>query len=434
MIHAACTLAGTRSGPRWRSPRWTKSERPRVCVAYRIRGARGRCSSPRGASHRAPNQNSFVATNDVVRAGDARSARARRRAPRRRDVCVCESAERRAGGCHPCVCRVSSWIARRAEDLLAVEIDTLTSQSVSTPSTPESTVHGEDRRRASGSGWGFATAKGSASGTPPRRGASEDDDEKLRRLAAKVALTRLRRVPGSPGATPGASPGSSAGARRRMTDDEGEWDGEYGEEPPTWPGPSSSSRDGRAVWPRSPSGRDNDDVGGGSAASSSVGISDPDPDSDSDRGRRTRETADSQGLGSELARSAARSAALAREEAMMDPHLSLSSMSGRTPSRSSSSSSLSGRGIANGANGRRSLRWTGNRASRAGLRTTVTTVNEASLRRRARTRRFRDPRGVRRGAVQTRSACWRRRAWRIRSPPNGRIITRTPDSESRQRR
>ena len=139
-----------------------------------------------------------------------------------------------------------------------------------------------------------------------------------------------------------------------MTDDEGEWDGE---EPPTWPGPSSSSRDGRAVWPRSPSGRDNDDVGGGSAASSSVGISDPDPDSDSDpwaaNGARPLIRRDS---GSELARSAARSAALAREEAMMDPHLSLSSMSGRTPSRSSSSSSLSGRGIANGANGRRSLR------------------------------------------------------------------------------
>ena len=322
-------------------------------------GARSMLVPARGKSSSAKPKLFLVATNDVVRAGDARSARAHAAAlPAPRETVVVEGADHAWRGRHRELhAELSSWIARRAEDLLAVEIDTLTSQSVSTPSTPESTVHGEDRRRASGSGWGFATAKGSASGTPPRHGASEDDDEKLRRLAAKVALTRLRRVPGSPGATPGASPGSSAGGTPWMTDDEGEWDGEYDEEPPTWPGPSSSSRDGRAVWPRSPSGRDNDDVGGGSAASSSVGISDQDPDSDSDpwaaNGARPLIRRDS---GSELARSTARSAALAREEAMMDPHLSLSSMSGRTPSRSSSSSSLSGRGIANGANGRRSLR------------------------------------------------------------------------------
>ena len=66
-------------------------------------------------------------------------------------------------------------------------------------------MHGEDRRRAAGFGMGIRDGEGIGVGMPPRHGASEDDDEKLRRLAAKVALTRLRRVPGSPGATPGES-------------------------------------------------------------------------------------------------------------------------------------------------------------------------------------------------------------------------------------
>ena len=319
-------------------------------------GARSMLVPARGKSSSAKPKLFLVASDDVVRVGDARDARAHAAAlPAPRETVVVEGADHAWRGRHRELhAEISSWIARRAEDLLAAETDTTTSQSVSTPSTPESSVHGEDRRRASGLG------SGSGTGTPPRRRASEHDVEALRRSAAKIALARSRRAPGPPGATPGASPGTSAGGTPWMTDDEGEWDGEYDEEPPAWPGPSSSSRDGRAVWPRSPSGRDDDDDGGGSAASSSVGISDPDPDPDpwAANGARPLIRRDS---GSELARLAARSAALAREEAMMDPRSidprsSPSSTSGRSLSRASSSSSLSGNGIANGSNGRRSLR------------------------------------------------------------------------------
>ena len=182
-------------------------------------GARSMLVPARGKSSSAKPKLFLVASDDVVRVGDARDARAHAAAlPAPRETVVVEGADHAWRGRHRELhAEISSWIARRAEDLLAAETDTTTSQSVSTPSTPESSVHGEDRRRASG----LRLRSGSGTGTPPRRRASDHDEEALRRSAAKIALARSRRAPGPPGATPGASPGTSALGTPWMTDDEG---------------------------------------------------------------------------------------------------------------------------------------------------------------------------------------------------------------------
>ena len=177
-------------------------------------GARSMLVPARGKSSSAKPKLFLVATNDVVRAGDARSARARRRAPRAaRDGC--------RGGCRSRVAGPAPRVARRA---LVVDRQARRRPSRRRDRHPHVTigvdaVHARVHRARRGPqtrvgfGIGIRDGEGIGVGDAPRTAHRKTTTRSCVDWRRK-SRSRDCVSAGSPGAPPGRVPARARGARR----------------------------------------------------------------------------------------------------------------------------------------------------------------------------------------------------------------------------